>query len=82
MRLQGMSRSQIVAELGLKSGGAALSRWLQGVAPPEWTKRPNAKDDLRYAAVQLRRAGLTYSEIVEGVEGFALALVAGRRSRS
>ena len=57
MRLEGKSRSQIVATLGLKTGGAALSRWLRGVPAPEWTKRPNAKDEMREVAVALRAEG-------------------------
>ena len=63
MRVQGMSRSQIVAALGLRTGGAALSRWLRGVPAPEWTKRPNAKDELRAIAAELRKEGRSYAEI-------------------
>jgi hypothetical protein len=67
VRLQGMSRSQIVAALGLKTGGAALSRWLRGVPAPEWTERPNAKDELRAIAVELRKEGRSYAEIQSAV---------------
>lgn len=63
LRLEGKSRRQIAAALGLKSGGEALNRWLKGVPAPEWTKRPNAKDDLRAQAVELRRRGHSYGEI-------------------
>jgi len=42
--LLGVSREQIEA-------------WLRGVPAPEWTKRPNAKDDLHARAVDLRNAG-------------------------
>lgn len=67
MRRDGMSRSQIVAALGLKSSGAALSRWLRSVPAPEWTKRANAKDELRVLAVELRKEGRSYAEIQEVV---------------
>lgn len=63
LRLAGKSRSQIAEALGLKSGGGALHRWLKDVPPPEWTKRPNAKDGLREQAVALRRQGRSYREI-------------------
>jgi hypothetical protein len=67
MRLEGKSRSQIVAALGLKTGGSALSRWLRGVPAPDWTHRPNAKDELRAIAVELRKEGRSYREIQEVV---------------
>src|SRR5690349_5337686 len=67
MRLEGKSRSQIVADLGLKTGGAALGRWLKGVPVPDWTKRPNAKDELRARAIELRAQGRSYREIQEVV---------------
>jgi len=58
-----MSRSQIVAALGLKSDSGALSEWLKGVPAPEWTARPNAKDELRSLAIELRTQGHSYREI-------------------
>jgi transcriptional regulator with XRE-family HTH domain len=67
LRRDGLSRSQIAAALGLRSGGRALSEWLRDVPPPEWTKRPRAKDDLRAEAVVLRREGKSYREILEVV---------------
>jgi hypothetical protein len=60
-----MSMSQIASALGLRSGGGRLHEWLRGVPPPEWTARPNAKDDLRSRAVALRQSGLSYREIRE-----------------
>ena len=36
---------------------------LKGEPPPEWTRRPNAKDDLRARARELRAQGLDYEEI-------------------
>jgi transcriptional regulator with XRE-family HTH domain len=65
LRLAGLSRSQIADALGLKSGGEALSRWLRGIPPPEWTRRPTAKDHLREQAIELRREGKSYREIRE-----------------
>ncbi|MEW2284748.1 hypothetical protein [Streptomyces sp. NPDC047841] len=40
-----------------------LNRLLEGEPPPEWTKRPNAKDDLRERARELRLQGWTYDRI-------------------
>ena len=67
MRLDGMSRSQIADALGFKSGGGCLNTWLKDVPPPEWTKRPNAKDDLREIAIAMRKEGKSYREIAEVV---------------
>ncbi|MFI1191963.1 helix-turn-helix domain-containing protein [Micromonospora sp. NPDC020750] len=36
---------------------------LRGVPPPEWTRRPNAKDELRAKAVELRAAGRSVNDI-------------------
>jgi len=33
------------------------------VPPPDWTRRPNAKDDLRDKARELRTEGLNYNQI-------------------
>ena len=70
LRLAGLSRSQIADALGLGSGGQPLSRWLHGVPPPAWTRRPRAKDDLRETAVAMRKEGRSYREI-EAVAGVA-----------
>ena len=67
LRRDGKSRSQIKDALGLKSGGSALSRWLKDIPPPEWTKRPNAKDDVRQMAVDLRTEGKSYRQIREAL---------------
>ncbi len=76
LRLAGLSRSQIADAMGLRSGGQALSRWLRGVPPPEWTRRPRAKDDLRAQAVAMRKEGRSYREIrdVVGVSKSTLSL--------
>lgn len=63
LRRQGKSRAQIKEALGLRSGGSALSRWLKDIPPPEWTHRPNAKDDVREMAVAMRLEGMSYRQI-------------------
>jgi hypothetical protein len=63
LRREGLSRRQIQERLNLGSNGA-LGPLLEGEPPPEWTRRPNAKDDLRAKARELRKAGRTYDEIV------------------
>ncbi len=76
LRLAGLSRSQIADALGLGSGGQPLDRWLKGVPPPAWTRRPRAKDDLRKTAVTMRQEGRSYREIqaVVGVAKSTLSL--------
>jgi DNA-binding NarL/FixJ family response regulator len=62
LRREGKSRSQIKEALGLVSN-RTLDDALKGEPPPEWTRRPNAKDDLRARARELRTQGLDYDEI-------------------
>ena len=62
LRLQGLSTSQIARELGIRQS-STLRSWLLGTPPPEWTKRPRAKDDLRTRARELREGGETYPAI-------------------
>ncbi|MGW0431544.1 hypothetical protein ACWDV4_03180 [Micromonospora sp. NPDC003197] len=50
-----LSLSQIQARLGI--GKDRLYELLRGVPPPAWTRRPNAKDELRSQAVALRKEG-------------------------
>ncbi|GAB7033042.1 hypothetical protein AB0G35_07155 [Streptomyces sp. NPDC021749] len=64
LRRAGLSRRQIRDRLPLPLTDAALTRLLEGEPPPEWTKRPNAKDDLRAKARELPKQGRTYDEIV------------------
>jgi transposase-like protein len=66
----------MVAALGLGAGGEPLSTWLQGVPAPAWTRRPNAKDDLRERAVAMRAEGRSYREIqaIVGVSKSTLSL--------
>jgi hypothetical protein len=63
LRREGLSRAQIRARLHVRNNDR-LNRLLADEPPPEWTKRPNAKDDLRARARELRREGRTYDEIV------------------
>jgi hypothetical protein len=76
LRLAGLSRSQIAEVMGLANGGQPLTKWLRDVPPPAWTKRPNAKDDLRAQAVAMRQNGRSYREIDEvvGVSKSTLSL--------
>jgi transposase len=62
LRREGKSRREIQAILGL-TGRSTLNQFLQGVPPPDWTRRPNAKDDLRDKARELRAEGLNYHQI-------------------
>jgi hypothetical protein len=63
LRRAGKSIHQIKQILG-PIGNRTLSDALRGEQPPEWTRRPNAKDDLRAKARELRLQGLDYEEIV------------------
>jgi hypothetical protein len=62
LRRAGRSVRQIREALGPVSK-ATLSEALRDVPPPDWTRRPNAKDDLRDQARELRRQGLRYKDI-------------------
>jgi hypothetical protein len=62
LRLAGKSLREIKQALGPMSN-STLHRALKGVPPPEWTRRPNAKDDLRAKARELRAQGLDYEDI-------------------
>jgi hypothetical protein len=63
LRLAGKSVREIRDTLG-PVGKRTLSAALNGTPPAEWTHRPNAKDDLRDKARELRTQGLSYNEIV------------------
>lgn len=63
LRRSGKSVRQIKQILG-PIGNRTLQEALRGEPPPEWTRRPNAKDDLRTKARDLRLQGLDYEEIV------------------
>lgn len=63
LRLAGKSIREIKDALG-PVGNRTLGAALKGTPPAEWTLRPNAKDDLRKRARELRTQGLSYNEIV------------------
>ena len=73
LRRQGKSRSQIKQILGPMSN-STLNNALKDEPPPEWTLRPNAKDELRAKARELRGQGLDYEEIA-GALGVAKSSV-------
>ncbi|MHC5904663.1 hypothetical protein ACVNF4_12260 [Streptomyces sp. S6] len=62
LRRSGLSRRQIRDRLHVDNNDL-LNRLLDGEPAPEWTKRPNAKDDLRDQARELRLQGWTYDQI-------------------
>ncbi|MDX3248133.1 hypothetical protein [Streptomyces sp. ME18-1-4] len=62
LRREGLSRRQIRDRLHVDNNDI-LNRLLEGEPPPDWTKRPNAKDDLRHTARELRLQGWTYDQI-------------------
>jgi transposase len=57
----GLSRSQLMKIFGV--GNGTLTDWLRGIEPPEWTRRPNAKDEKRREAAALREAGWSINDI-------------------
>jgi hypothetical protein len=63
LRRAGKSVREIRDTLG-PVGKRTPSAALAGTPPAEWTRRPNAKDDLRDQARALRTQGLSYNEIV------------------
>lgn len=62
LRREGLSLRQIRDRLRVYNNDL-LHRLVKGEPPPEWTKRPNAKDDLRDRARELRLEGMTYDQI-------------------
>jgi transposase len=56
-----LSVRQIQQRLGVTK--VRLVEWLRGIPPPDWTRRPNAKDDLRARAVELRLSGWSVNDI-------------------
>jgi hypothetical protein len=62
LRLEGKSRREIKAALG-PIRESTINGFLRGVPPPDWTRRPNAKDELHAQARQLRLRGMNYLEI-------------------
>jgi transposase len=62
LRREGKSRREIKEILRVGSN-ETLNELLRGEPPPAWTWRPNAKDDIRVQARELRRQGMAYKEI-------------------
>lgn len=62
LRREGLSLRQIRDRLKVHNNDL-LHRLVKGEPPPEWTKRPHAKDDLRDRARELRLQGWTYDRI-------------------
>jgi transcriptional regulator with XRE-family HTH domain len=62
LRRAGYSLRQIRDELKVFNNDI-LNQLVKGEPPPEWTKRPNAKDDLKARARELRLQGWTYDQI-------------------
>ncbi|MFE2460541.1 hypothetical protein [Streptomyces sp. NPDC059402] len=62
LRRAGYSLRQIRDELKVFNNDI-LNQLVKGEPPPEWTKRPRAKDDLRAKARELRLQGWTYDQI-------------------
>lgn len=56
-----LSVRQIQRRLGVTK--VRLVEWLRGIPPPDWTRRPNAKDDVRARAVELRESGWSVNDI-------------------
>ena len=69
LRRAGRSRREIKEILGIGSN-QTLNEALHGEPPPEWTRRPRAKDDSHARARELREQGLDYEEIAGGVRRF------------
>ncbi|WSR73405.1 hypothetical protein OG708_14110 [Streptomyces sp. NBC_01180] len=62
LRREGLSLRQIRDRLKIFNNDI-LQRLVRGEPAPEWTKRPNAKDDVRAKARELRLQGMTYDQI-------------------
>ena len=62
LRLEGKSLREIKQILGPMSN-RTLHDALRGTPPPDWTRRPNAKDALKVQARELRTQGLAYNQI-------------------
>ncbi|MFD4258768.1 helix-turn-helix domain-containing protein [Streptomyces sp. NPDC058534] len=62
LRREGYSLRQIRDELKVFNNDI-LNQLVKGEPPPTWTKRPNAKDDVRAKARELRIQGWTYDQI-------------------
>lgn len=66
LRREGLSLRQIRDRLKVFNS-ETLQRLVAGEPPPEWTRRPRAKDGLRDEARTLRTQGLTYDQISDAL---------------
>ena len=57
----GLSLPQLLKHFSV--GSATLTDWLRGIEPPQWTARPNAKDELRAQALELRAQGWSVNDL-------------------
>jgi orotate phosphoribosyltransferase-like protein len=82
LRRAGKSRREIKETLQITSNWR-LNEALKGEPPPLGSKRPNAKDDLRARARELRDQGLTYQQIADelGVSKSSVSLWVRDRPR-
>jgi hypothetical protein len=64
LRLAGKSLREIKQALGPMSN-TTLHDALRDTPPPAWTRRPNAKDDIKAQARELRTQGFDYEEIAD-----------------
>jgi transposase len=64
-RSDGLSAREIGERLGVPS--RTVARWLAGLPVPEWTRRPNAKDEARDRALTLRAEGWWVPDIAAEV---------------
>src|SRR5215469_2441980 len=62
LRRAGKSRREIKEMLGIGSN-TTMNELLAGEPPPEWTRRPRAKDELHARARRLRKEGYDYNQI-------------------
>jgi transposase len=62
LRREGHSIREIREILG-PVGNRTLNEALRDTPPPEWTRRPNAKDEAHAEARRLREQGLSYNQI-------------------
>src|ERR1044071_5322429 len=61
-----MSLAQLRHHFGVSRD--TMADWLWGLPTPKWTQRPNAKDDLRDEAIELRGEGYSVPDIAAKLE--------------
>ncbi|MFI5932784.1 helix-turn-helix domain-containing protein [Actinoplanes sp. NPDC051494] len=61
-----MSLTQLGEHFGVSRN--TMAAWLWGEPAPAWTRRPNAKDDLRAKAIEMRQAGSAVPEIATDLD--------------